>query len=753
MLPSDADLPEPAPRTPPEPKPTVPFRTPPRPSGVEAPPWRPVRPTVPPALDAGPDARALLKALGRRWLVATSLGLTCAAAAGLAVWFLLGARYTVFAQLRVSAIAPSMMPHTPGGGDSRDFNTYMRTAALALRSRFVLNAALKKDEVKRLRVVSEQAEPITWLEDELKVDYKEGSELLNVFMIGTDPDELVVLINAVTESYLTEVISQENKQKSDRLAELESIHEKGKEALRTRRENLSRRATDLGVSDAQTAGAKQLLLMTNLGDLRRQHGAVQFDLMKAQAKLSAFKNRTKAGPTAAEIEATISDSMLEDPKVKGLSTRITTLQRLVAEYEATAVLKTETALVRLRSQLDRAKKDLADRKAELKKDLVDRMQQKAKTESDTALAQCQDDINLLTEQEKTLKGQLQDLEKEAGKVGNSSVELEMARAEMKREEDALDKVGAEKEALKIELHSPPRISRYQEAAVQKKDMKKQIALTVVAPVAVLLGVCFVVAWLESRARRISTADEVVRGLGMRVVGAVPLLPDVLQLSLAADEADADGQSLLESVDAIRTLLLRDASLEKTRLVMVTSATDGEGKTALASHLAGSLARAGRRTLLLDGDLRSPAVHQLFELPMQPGFSEALLGEIGVDDVLQETPIDGLWVIAAGQWDREVVQALAKEGVQSLFERFKEQFDFVVVDSHPVLAAADSLLLGQHADAVLLSLLRDVSQAPRVYAAGQRLTNLGVRVLGAVVSGMPQEDLYNNAFQAPAQATA
>src|SRR5262249_50375698 len=149
-------------------KPTVPFRTPPRPSGAEAPPWRPVRPAVPPALDAGPDARTLLKALGRRWLVATSLGLTCAAAAGLAVWFLLGARYTVFAQLRVSAIAPSMMPHTPGGGDSRDFNTYMRTAALALRSRFVLNAALKKDEVRRLRVVSEQAEPITWLEDELK---------------------------------------------------------------------------------------------------------------------------------------------------------------------------------------------------------------------------------------------------------------------------------------------------------------------------------------------------------------------------------------------------------------------------------------------------------------------------------------------------------------------------------------------------------------------------------------------------------
>jgi succinoglycan biosynthesis transport protein ExoP len=232
---------------------------------------------------------------------------------------------------------------------------------------------------------------------------------------------------------------------------------------------------------------------------------------------------------------------------------------------------------------------------------------------------------------------------------------------------------------------------------------------------------------------------------------VPVPPDAMQVGQAADEADAEGQCHRESIDAIRTLLLRDASLESTRVVMVTSAVDGEGKTTLASHLAGSLARAGRRTLLVDCDLRCPAVHQLFELPMQPGFSEALLGEIGLDDVVQETPIDGLWIIAAGQWDREVVQALAKEGVEALFERLKEQFDFVIVDSHPVLDATDSLLIGQHVDAVLLSLLRDVSQVPRVYAAGQRLTNLGIRVLGAVVNGMGQEDLYGRGYELTVQS--
>src|SRR4029079_4002211 len=87
------------------------------------------------------------------------------------------------------------------------------------------------------------------------------------------------------------------------------------------------------------------------------------------------------------------------------------------------------------------------------------------------------------------------------------------------------------------------------------------------------------------------------------------------------------QPVLESFDALRTLLLHEASVEKTRVIMVTSAGPGEGKTTLAGHLANSLARAGRQTLLIDAALRRPAVHEHFELPMVPGFSESLLGEV------------------------------------------------------------------------------------------------------------------------------
>src|SRR5262249_4517959 len=249
--------------------------------------------------------------------------------------------------------------------------------------------------------------------------------------------------------------------------------------------------------------------------------------------------------------------------------------------------------------------------------------------------------------------------------------------------------------------------------------------------------------------RIHSADEVVQSLGLRLVGAVPPLPQDGHNHFAGGgfELDAGEHNLLESIDGIRTVLLRHASVNATRVVMVTSAISGEGKTTLAAHLATSLARAGRRTLLMDCDLRRPAAHQLFEQALQPGLSEVLLKEVLLAEAVRPTTaLEGLFLLPAGQWDREVLQALAQEGLQKVFEQLRQEFDFIVVDSSPVLATTDPLLVGQNVDGVILSLLRDVSQIPPVNAAAQRLASLGIRVLGAVVNGLSPDSMYGKSYQ-------
>jgi capsular exopolysaccharide synthesis family protein len=168
--------------------------------------------------------------------------------------------------------------------------------------------------------------------------------------------------------------------------------------------------------------------------------------------------------------------------------------------------------------------------------------------------------------------------------------------------------------------------------------------------------------------------------------------------------------------------------------MITSAESGEGKTTLATHLATSLARTGLKTLVIDGDLRCPTIHRLFDLPPEPGLSELLRGEFGLDDVIAPTSVVELKVLAAGRYDQAAIRNLAQGGLGPIFTRLKEQFDFVIVDSSPLLPVADGLLIAQQADAVLFSILRDVSRKTKVFAAYQRLSKLAVPILGAVVTG-------------------
>jgi capsular exopolysaccharide synthesis family protein len=261
-------------------------------------------------------------------------------------------------------------------------------------------------------------------------------------------------------------------------------------------------------------------------------------------------------------------------------------------------------------------------------------------------------------------------------------------------------------------------------------------------------VLFGVAFLESRTRRISMTDEVSRGLGISVVGALPAVPARARVPATAQTTAKDQAlqaQLQEAVDGVRTMLLHAARSEELRVIMVTSACGGEGKTSVATQLAASLARAWRKTLLIDGDLRSPAAHKLMEVPCEPGLSEVLRGEVTADDAIRPTPVSRLSILPAGHWDNPAIQALAQDNVATLFEQLKSQYDFIIVDSSPVLPVADTLLLGQHMDGVLFSILRDVSRAPEVYAAQQRLAPLGIRTLGAVVIAM-SNDLSSRAHQ-------
>jgi len=173
--------------------------------------------------------------------------------------------------------------------------------------------------------------------------------------------------------------------------------------------------------------------------------------------------------------------------------------------------------------------------------------------------------------------------------------------------------------------------------------------------------------------------------------------------------------------------------------MVTSALGGEGKSTLSSHLAISFARAGRKTLLIDGDLRRPRVHEVFQIPDFPGFCETLRGETPVEKCIYDSGVAGLDIMPAGEVDAFTLRMLSETETQATFARLRNEYDLVLFDSSPLLPVADSLLIMQSIDGVLLSIRKDHSRMSKVSTALKKIDLVGGKVLGGIVIGINETE--------------
>jgi succinoglycan biosynthesis transport protein ExoP len=741
MIPQDAGFPEPAKNSPAshhEAK-AVAGRIEPARRGLASDPHLAM---VPLALSSSPDVGSYLQALKRRWISAAAIGGTLAILAALAAWFLLSPKYIAFGRVRVAFDVPTLDRNQGGHGD---FSTYLKTQAAHLTGRRVISEALKKDEIKALNLEARTGkDPAQYIEEELKVEVPDNQELITVLMSSPDPQMSLAIVKAIIESYLDVIVYGEKEERIRQVAEMNTILSKASAALKQKEDNLDKMVGESGDMDPTLLALKLGELSAGIREANTRRSDLRLKIREAKADLISHIAHMKSLAKDAISEVHIQAALKNDPLAQKLKAEITKHQEIIDDFELKSPGMPYPSLIYAKREIRIAQANLKKRKKEIQEELA------AAVEASGSGGR-EEMERLRVAKENAIKA----MEEHHDELGKTAVALTDELNKLKRvdhaEQDRLKRVIAQERQFvdeltltlrkkEVDLQYSNRVTLAQEAELQKKDMKKQILGVVLSPIVVLLGVCMSLAWLDVRQRRIRSAGEVSRSLGIRVVGAVPSVPNLEHhLVGPTGEPDLEGHPALESIDALRTQLLRDANDVHTRVVMVTSATHGEGKTTVASHLASSLARAGRKTLLIDGDLRRPSAHQLFELPMQPGFSEVLLSEVELADAVQATTLDGLSFMAAGQWDREVLHALARDGVEGIFEKLQEEFDFIVIDSHPVLPATDSLLIGQRVDAVILSVLREVSQMPRVYAASQRLATLGIRVLGAVVNGADPEE--------------
>ena len=673
--------------------------------------------------------QGLLQALKRRWRQVLVIGVPVAVVAAFLAMTFLPAYFTAFALLRVASVEPRLVFKTVE--EQGDFPTYLKTQMALIRSRFVLNAALRRPGVSELSIVRQQKVPVEWLEKAISIDTYNSPEIVRISMIGDQPEEMAALVNAVKDAYLEEVVLAERKQRIARLSDLERIYAETEKKVRQRNERISNLAKQLGSGDSKALTIKQQMALEYIAQLRREHSRLKFEMMRAQLNGSVANDIGFVASGKNAGENGISENLLPgnvsvDPRRAAASRRIAEVKQLIAKYEMQVVDPNHPTLVSYRDELEELKTSLGQGKGNV---------EAIKDGEEVALSH----VEILKKQEQQLREELEKYEQTVKGIGTSSYELELMRDEVEQVAKISDKVGGEMEALRIELQSPTRVTLLQEADVpQTRDIGRKRSLTGAAGFGGFGLVLLVMCVLEFHTRRITDPQDVSQTLALDLLGTLPAMPTTGWKFWRQPKTSRMGlwnNALIESVDSIRSVLLHVEEGQKKQVVLVASANSGEGKTTFACQLAGSLARAGRKTILVDFDLRRPRVHQLMQTPLELGLSELLSEGLMLGTVIHHTTERHLDVIPAGRVNEDALQAVARDGARDLFRQLRKDYEFVIVDSSPILYVADGGTIGANVDGAILAIRSHVSRMPVVAVACERIEMLGINILGAVMVGV------------------
>ncbi len=275
----------------------------------------------------------------------------------------------------------------------------------------------------------------------------------------------------------------------------------------------------------------------------------------------------------------------------------------------------------------------------------------------------------------------------------------------------------------------------QRASIPKSPVTPQkatnIALGLVAGLTLGIGLALLRELLDNSVKDRDTLEQIT-GVGM--VGSVPL--DRNRRERPAISFDTDNSLIAEAFRKIRTNLQFLNVDNPPRVIVVTSSAPSEGKTTTAINIALALAEAEHKVVLVDGDMRRPSLAKYLDLVSSVGFSTALSGAATLAEVLQSTKYSNLTVLAAGPTPPNPSELLGSQAAGKVLDVLRSQYDYVIIDSSPLLAVTDGAILATRADGTLLIARFGETKRDQLAHAAGIINDVGATLLGAVVTMTP-----------------
>jgi capsular exopolysaccharide synthesis family protein len=700
----------------------------------------------------------VMKSVQRRWRLILLVFIVICAGALPAIWLLVKPRLVVTGTIRIRPVLQSMLTGNADRGEISDYSVYVNTLArnmisgdvaqdvadeLAKNRNFTLANDPSPDLLERVKRKLGLSRPTKDPMEFLKQAFADGTlsigpipktEYIGVTMKSRNQAGAALVVNSFLKMAVNKYGSEATERAGKEVSQLQHQLDMLDAQIKKRHDEIQDQAQLYGTmaldSLQQAALQRQTTLFT-------QRTSLEFQRIGLEATIAVLGQTTDSNSPPEQLMSARKEFVSRDPTVQEMTKTVIAMQRdlMVAKQSLTAG---NPELARKQQLLDTFTKSLEDKQKELEKTFEEQMADTVRVANQQRLhaAEVQrEQINTAIEK---LNGVLKQQDGTTQKIGETNLNVQDLQFNMRVDQQLREQIYNRIKNLEMQSTQRPRIEGgYPADFASVEDNRLKLTAMVVF---LALGCSFGLAVLRDKMdKTLQTPDDLIRHVDLPIIGTTTS-SRTMKPALFAEHLAGDYQT-------IRTNLQLLTSGGMPKKLAVCSAGMREGKTTFAVNLATSLAKAGKKVLLVDGDLRKPDVGYMLSLSNgTAGVQEVLLGG-NPEDAIHVVPSSGLHVLVANPRNlSDVYELLTSTTAAEQIEKLSRRYDHLIVDTPPVLAFPDALVWAKLTDGVVLISFAGQTTAPELKEAKARFARIRARVLGTVLSNVPADfGLYRSSY--------
>ena len=573
---------------------------------------------------------------------------------------------------------------------------YYNTQYEIIKSRDVAQRVFDQFDLYNHPQFRKSSDPIESFRRQVDVNPVKDTGIVEVSLEGTNPQEVATWVNAITDAYVDRNL-QMGVQAASRavealLNEIKPLREKLADSQRTSYDFAEK--ANLYVPENQ-----QKITNEKLSTLQEELTKTQVQKANIESVISQVEGIKRLGGSYETLPDISSDKAIQD-----LSRERVSLER---EYERLLVTYKEKHIKVLEKQSE-----------------IDKINQKITYEAERVISNIRSQYALLQTRERDMMRAIDETRAESLKINQKATGYEELRGEATEAKRIYDLVSTRMKEIDMSsslLSNNLRV--LDRAPVPKVPVKPRTVLNMAIGVvlALLLGVC-VVFFLDYLDNTIRTSEDVEQFLKLNLLAIVPR------------EVDATKSAVKEAYQTLRTSLLFSRKSRTANALLVTSTGPQEGKSQTIVYLARTLAAAGERVIIIDCDLRRPTIHQRLNIARDNGITNYLLApDDDFTPYVKTTTTPNLFAMTCGPIPPNPAEVFGHERFINLLAELKKRYDWVLIDSPPVISLADASILASMADMIAFVIKHNENDKDLIRRSVNNLRRINPTVIGAVLN--------------------